>query len=376
MKNELVKIELDQYGLQENKAKDIKNLYLPMIEMLSEMEDEFNHVISQEITKELIPVMRDLRLRISKIRTSADKARKEGKDEYLRACNAIQGAYNTFLFVAKSKEEKLGNREKHFENLEKERIEKLTLKREAELRQYCDEFETMPENLGTFQSDVWENYIAGKKRNYEERKEAERKAEEQRIEEQRIDMLTEKRINKLMPYWDFLPENYPELGRLNKSEWTAFYAEMQTAKQKHEKEQEQIRIENEKLKKEAEEKERLAEIERQKIEKERQLEREKAAKIQAELQAKAKKEAEEKERIQKELQAKKDAELKAENEAKAKEKAALLAPDKQKIIDFINQIKAIKRPDLKSEESRAIMVNIENLITKLADYGIQKANTL
>ena len=106
MKNELVKLDMDQYGLQEKKAKDIEKLYLPMIGMLTEMEDAFNEIVSQDITAELVPKAKRLRLDIGKVRINANKAREEAKKEYLRAGNAIQGAFNTLKYAVESKEQK------------------------------------------------------------------------------------------------------------------------------------------------------------------------------------------------------------------------------------------------------------------------------
>ena len=85
MENELVKLDIAQYGLVENKAKDIENLYFPMIEMLFEMEKRFNKIVSQDITAELVPAAKRLRLDLAKARISANKARESAKAEYLRA---------------------------------------------------------------------------------------------------------------------------------------------------------------------------------------------------------------------------------------------------------------------------------------------------
>ena len=107
MKAELLKLNTEQYGLQENKAKELESLYKPMITMLSAMEQEYNDLVIQEITPEIEADAKSLRLRIAKVRINAEKAKTGAKAEYLRAGNAIQGAYNTLRYAVESKEEKL-----------------------------------------------------------------------------------------------------------------------------------------------------------------------------------------------------------------------------------------------------------------------------
>jgi len=116
--------------LQENKAANLDNIYTPMLKMLSEMEQEYNVLVVKEVNEDISKEAKALRIRISKVRINADKARKLAKTEIIRAGNAIQGAYNTLAFAVTSKEEKLLSIEKHFENLEKEKIEKLQIERE------------------------------------------------------------------------------------------------------------------------------------------------------------------------------------------------------------------------------------------------------
>lgn len=168
-------LNIDEFGLQESKAKDIKKLYLPMLEALESIESEFNGLVIKEINTELIASAKELRLRIVKIRTSADKIRKNAKAEYIRANNAIQAAYNTLEFAVKSKEDKLMDIEKHYENIEKERINALQVERAAELVKY--EADNIPDFLGAMDTDIWNNYFNGVKLGYEQKKAAEKERE-------------------------------------------------------------------------------------------------------------------------------------------------------------------------------------------------------
>ncbi len=74
--------------------------------MLESFEEAFNQIMAEEVTEELCGRAKRLRLDISKIRVSADKARKAQKEEYLRAGNAIQGVFNILKFAVTDKEEK------------------------------------------------------------------------------------------------------------------------------------------------------------------------------------------------------------------------------------------------------------------------------
>jgi len=209
MKTEIIKLNVDQYGLQESKAKEIESLYVPMINLLSAMEDEFNELVVKEVTKELIPQAKDLRLRIAKVRIEAEKTRKEAKAEYLRAGNAIQGAYNTLAYAVESKEQKLKDIELHFEKLEAERIAKLQVERVKLLSPYLSENDNTIDNinLGLMDENVWNNFLTGTKTNYEQRIEAEKQAEKERIENEMLDKKQRTREIEIAPYIQFLTEN-------------------------------------------------------------------------------------------------------------------------------------------------------------------------
>ncbi len=357
---ELIKVNAQEYGLQESKAKEIESLYIPMVKMLTEMEKQYNEIIEQDITPELVSDAKRLRIDISKIRINADKARKNAKEEYLRAGNAIQGAYNTLLYAVKSKEENLEKIEKHFENLEKERIAKLQEKRQSELHKYEPEM-NVP-NLGEMQDDIWNNYINGVKLNYKQRLAAEKKAEKERKEAKRLNNLKIKRENELRDYWRFVPEKHPAFETLSDDEWNDFIAEMNNAYIAHEKEQERIRLENEKMRKEAEAKEKQAEKERKEREAKEKAEREAHQKqLQAEREKQAKLEAE--------LKAKKEAEEKAEAERKAQLQAELKKGDTDKVNDLINDLNSLKtKYEFKSEKYKKMYVSVCELIDKTVNY--------
>ena len=311
---DIVKLDMAQYGLEENKATQIKNLYLPMIKMLEEIEAEFNAIVSQKSSPELSVKARQLRLRIVPIRTDADKARISAKEESLRIGKAIQGVYNTFEWATKSKEEKLLEIEKYQERIEAERKTKLKEEREKMLESF--EVETEHIQLSEMNTEVWDNYYSGVKLQHENKIAAEKKAEAERI-----------------------------------------------AKEKAERdEQERIRKENEQLRKEAEAKEKAMQAERKKAEVERKA-----------LEEKARKEAEAKEKIEVELQAKKDAEIKAESDRQAEIESELSASDHQKFMFVIIELKELKvKYSFKSKKYQKLQANVNELIDKIIAFSKEK----
>jgi hypothetical protein len=323
----LVIIKASDYGLEESKAKEIEALFLPMLKKMSELENEYNDVLKEEINPETCQRAKDLRLSYVKIRTGTADIHKKAKEFYLNGGRFVDGWKNAQLFASGEKEKTLKSIEDHFENQEKESLEKLRITRVELLRPYT---EIEPLALGHMQQDVFDNYLTGVKIAHEQKIAAEKKAEEDRI-----------------------------------------------AKEKAEAEARELqRLENIRLKEEAIERERLAEIERKK-----------QAKLLADQKAKADAERIERKRLEKEIadkkameeKAKRDAELKLQAEQKAKqaeEKKAKLAPDKTKLLAFGQAINDIPRPEIKSLEAAEIMSQINGLLVKLNNFIVEKANTL
>lgn len=352
----LVKINASDYGLEESKAKEIEALFLPMLKKMSELENEYNDILKNEINPETCQRAKDLRLSYVKIRTGTADIHKKAKEFYLNGGRFVDGWKNAQLFASGEKEKTLKAIEDHFENQEKERIEKLRTTRIELLRPYTD---IEPLALGHMEQSVFDNYLTGVKLAHEQRIAAERKAEEDRIAREKAE--AEAR----------------ELQRLEN---------IRLKKEAEEKEK-ALAIEREKVRKENEEKERLAEIERKKAAKILADQKAKADKERAELLAKAEAERIEKERLEKEIADKKaadekikrDAELKLQAEQKAKEKAekaAKLAPDKTKLLAFAQIINDLPRPDVKSIEAANIATNVNTMLVKVANYIKENINTL
>jgi colicin import membrane protein len=327
MKNEIVKINASDYGLEESKASEIKAMFLPMLTKMEELETQYNDILKQEINPETCQMAKDLRLSYVKVRTGTADIHKNLKTFYLNGGRFVDAFKNTQAFASGEKEKTLKNIEDFFENQERERTEKLRVERLALIKPYT---EIEPLALGHMEQTVFDNLLQGFKVAYETQIAAEKKAEEDRI--------------------------------------AAAKAEAERI--------EAQRLENIRLKEEAEERERLAEIERKKNEK-----------IIAAQKAKAEAERKERERLEAEIEARKQADEKAKREADAKieaerkaklaeEKKAKLAPDKTKLLNFMQAINNLPRPEVKSIEAADIASKANTYLVQCANYIKDNANKL
>ena len=184
---EIEKIQ-NQSEVEVNTANKIKEAFQPMLDGMATLEDEFNTVMSLEFSEEKIQQSRELRLKFRKVRTDTKKIHESEKKKYLVMGRVVDAIKNLQEGASLGKEESLAEVEKHYENLEKERILKIKDERTSELEKI--EAEVIPGNLGEMSENVWTNYISGQQLVYKNKKEAEKKAakdEEDRIEEERVE---------------------------------------------------------------------------------------------------------------------------------------------------------------------------------------------
>ena len=312
--SEIVKLEIDptQYGLEKTEAEQIQAVFVPMLNKLKELEDEYNDIVSKPITPELTASAKSTRLKLVKVRTGTADIHKKAKAYYLAGGRAVDGLKNTMLFAIEGKEEELAKIENHYINIEKERIRLLNEDRVNLVSSFGVDGSVM--GLGNMTDAVWDNYFSGVKLAYEAKIKAEKEAEEARlaaIEAER------KRQEEIAAENKRLKEEAEKQAAILEAERKKAEEERKKAEQER---LEAERIANEKI--EAERK--IAEEARKKAEEEanRKLEEErrKAAELEAEL--KAKKEAEERAaaEIAKQEEEKRKA---AEKLAKAGDKAQL-----------------------------------------------------
>lgn len=318
----LVKINPQEYGLQENEVKTIEQAFTPKIIERDELTKTYEILIKQELTKDLCSDASTLRKKLVKVRTGIADIHKSQKAYFLAAGRFVDAWKNKETEPIEQMESKLSEIELYFENLEKERIKALEAERLEKVLQYTEFPATQ---LTLMEEATFNAYLSGLKVAYDAKIKAEQEAEEERLR---------------------LIEVEKENARLKAIE------------------DEKIRKENERLKKEAEAKEKELEAERKK-------QADILAKLKADADAKiaeqkrlanveAKKQADIIAEQNRKLKEKEDAErsenLRLENERKAKEQAekeALKSPDKTKLTDWVNSMQIII-PQLKSNESNAV----------------------
>lgn len=336
---QLIKINASDYGLEEKKAKQISDMFKPMLDKMVELEKEFNTVVKLKIDKTTIAKAKELRRRYVKTRTGTAEIHQKLKAFYLQGGRFVDAWKNTQLMTSLGIEEKLTAIEKHFEILECERIVRLKEKRFKQLQKYG--IDEMPVELGLMTDEVWNNYLTGAKMNYETRKAAELKAEQDSIKREK----------------------------------------------EEQEERERIRKDNERLRKEAEERDRLAKIEarkRDKAEADRnaklQAEREKREKAEKERIEKEENERKERERLAKierdkrlklenELRLKKEKEEKAETERLAGIEAELRKGDSEKVQDLIDDLQVLKtKYQFQSKENKIMYNKVYTSIGRIIDF--------
>lgn len=306
--NEVVIIDPKEFGLEENQAFEIKKGLNQILVERQVLIESYKDVIELEINQENIAIFKDLRLKIRDNRTKGIvNWHRVNKEFYLKGGQFVDAIKNKEIAENERMEENLLKNEKHFENLEIERLQNLQIERVALLLPYFDEAEHIA--LSAMDEDVFEAYLTVKKTVYEAKIIAEQYAEQLRIE----------------------------------------------AEQKEQIRLENQRLENEKLKLEAEKREKEIQAERLKVAKEREIEQ---AKIEAERK--------EKQRLQNEINAKAQAENKIELErlaelAKQTKEAEKLtkAPVKKQLSAWVNSFE-IPKTNIENELSKEIINKFES----------------
>jgi hypothetical protein len=367
-----VTAELTKQGIAGSRATMIQSAFEPMVTMLHAFEAEFEAIVNKPINASTIKEAKELRLKMVKVRTGADKIHKEQKAEFLRGGRAVDGIKNILEFAVVEKEEKLAAIENHFINQEKERKKKLFDDRVAIIIPFIgDEAKLIP--LGEMSEDAFNNLASGYRLNHQMKKKAaeeevakaKRDAEAKEIEQQKL--IEENK--KLIKYNSRLTQ-LTNLGasvfgdNISLADGLGGHAGIEpdmvglVSDEVFEKVLNEFRDAQKSLtrvtleKKQAEETERLA----------------------TEAKLKAEKAAREKlEREKKEKEAKEEAERKRQEQ---QERKARRAPDKTKLEVFAGEIALLKCEELKDPEAQKILTNAIGLLSKVQKYITENAQNL
>lgn len=331
----IIKIEAADYGLQESKGKEISDMFKPMVDSMVEYESEFNEIVKLDPSKPETGVKAsELLKRYVTVRTDTADIHKKLKNFFLLGGRFVDRWKAEQIQASKSKEDKLKEIKNYKAILD---AKEAVLKQESRAliyAKYIEEGEEIKTNLGTMPDEIWFHFIAGKKADFEARREAEKKAEVERLKKIRIEKERQKRIR----------------------------AENETLRIAAEKAEKQLLVDQQK--REAEEK---ARIEKERIAEEKRIEaaRIEREKHEAELQAEREKQA----KIEKELQEKREAEEKAVKEAEAAKQAELNKGDVEKVTDLINDLKALKtKYSFDANKNKVMYKSVAGLLEKVIDF--------
>ena len=336
MNTQLVNFEAPELiAVEPSKAKQIKETFLPMAEMLETFEERFNEIISESkngITQDLSLKAKRLRLDVAQVRIETGKLKDKQKEKIKIEDKAIMAIHNILVWAVSEKEDKLKAIEKDAEIKEQKRLEALQLERVKIMLPYIEDAENR--NFSEMEEDVFQAYFTTKKQAHLDLIEAEKKAEAERIAKEKKEAEERKRIEA-------------ENAKLKE--------EREAIEKKAEAERkERNKLEAERLAKEAEaEKERLRvfNISKAKHEAELKIERDKAAKLEAENLA-----------TQKALED-------AEKAKEASLQAELNKGDAEKVKDLISDLTALKtKYTFKSKTNQKMFVSVCGLIDKVLTY--------
>lgn len=345
-KDEIEVVNPTEFGLNEEQALKITAAFDPKTIELDGYKKVYETLLTKEITAEVCKEAGELRKKLVKVRTGYADVHKTEKAFFLAAGKFVDALKNKRTLPVEQMEEKLAEMEKHYENQEKERLEKVKnarLELLAEFEDFQPEFYDLAnmddavfkkllkdqQDLKDFKAEkaAREAKEAAEREQKEKEEEAKRKAEEAaeqervKAENERLKLEAEAKAKirtarnlELRPYIVFI-RDYS--GMLDMEEG-AYQKEFEAIK-KGAADQWAYDAEQKRIKEEADEK---AEKQRQREEKAKAVEEAKL-KANQEKALKEKKEAEDKAAaLQKELDDKKAAEEKAAAEKKAAEEKA------------------------------------------------------
>lgn len=190
--------------LGKKQIKEIKADFEPLFNQIKEHEKEYEFIISQTESEENILIAENLRKKIKKIRTTADKAREEHKKMFNLCGKAIQTVYNELRDIASEREEKLKYFENYFVRIEEEKRERIRAERTAEMLKIIPgdrfhpgwDFAEMDQEFFEFTLDKMKKEIEAEK--VEAEIEAQKSAEQAAKENKFL-----KRKEALAPYYNY-----------------------------------------------------------------------------------------------------------------------------------------------------------------------------
>lgn len=349
---------IENSGLENTKGQKLLSMFTPYFTAMAEIETKINSLNAENPLAVDVKMAREIRLALKNNRVASEKVKDEQKASILIEGRLIDNLNNIVKNTSKGLELKCESIEKYAEQQELKRKEERKLIRLEALKPYeeLEGFFNLNYDLLNMEDMAFDNLLEGTKLSYEAKKERERKAEELRIENELKEQKERERIKAENEKLKLEAEQREkELAEQKKAqEEERLKAEKLLADEKAKQEAERIKQE----KKLADEKKKADEIlAKQKEEADKKLKAEQDAKLKLEKELKAKQEAEQK--------AKEEADKKKKKEAEEQKKLAR-QPDKQKLELFSKSVLNVEYPDVKSEEAKKILTDVQSLMNKVS----------
>lgn len=179
-------VDPSEYGIEVQKGLSIENAFAPKVIEAEGYNEVYKHILTKEISKEVCQEARELRLKLMRVRTGIGTIHEAEKAYYIAAgkfCDALKKKLQTPI---SQMEEKLEEIEKHFENLEKQRLAKIEADRKEMIRPFVSEIDLAGMSFSNMPDDVFEAYMTAKKTGFEQRQKEEALRQKE-IEDQRAE---------------------------------------------------------------------------------------------------------------------------------------------------------------------------------------------
>ena len=304
----------EEFGLQKKQVEEIIS-NLPTIKKEREpLEAQYQEALKLNLDDaSSAKIARELRLKIRDNRTKGILVwHKNAKDYFLKGGQFVDAIKRKEVAVNEAMESRLQEIEDYQARKEAERKESLRVERSKMLEPYA-EFAPYGLNLGEMSEDDFQKTLNGAKLQFDAEEKRKQEEEDLRIENERLESELVKRQREIAPY-AFFAETTVSKG-MSEEDYQTILKNAIEAKKADDEMKEAQRIENERLKKEAEDKEKALELERKKAREEaNRLEKQRLDEIEKERAARVK--------LESELKAKREAEEKAQRERLAAELAA------------------------------------------------------
>lgn len=183
MNNSLVKIDHKEYGLEKVQAENVERAFMPKIAEREGLKQIYAQIITQEITLELIEHAKSARLKLVKVRTGIAEVHKTQKAFFRAAGLYVDAWKNKETLPVTQMEEKLMEIECYYENIERQRLDKVESERILKLHKY----EVDPEHydLRNMPEPGFNQLLEASKIAYEQRVNTEKEAERKRLAEEK-----------------------------------------------------------------------------------------------------------------------------------------------------------------------------------------------